>query len=79
MAKPRATTIFEIGDAHIRAGWGGRAASLATRREDGVLVVEMDSADTWEDGGEISLPDLTRLYDLLERECGERGIEAEFE
>ena len=80
MAKAARTTLFEIGDTHIRAGWGGRVATIAVSREaDDVLVVDMDSVETWDGGEEISLPDLQRLLDLVESECEARGVDAEFE
>ncbi len=80
MAKAPKAYVFEIAADHIRAGWNGRAAVLPFTREDGGLVaVGIDGLECWEDGAEISLADLQRLFELVERECGARGIEAEFE
>lgn len=80
MAKAARSTLFEITETAIRAGWGGRIATIACHgEEDDLLVVEMDSLEHWDDGAEISLPELQRLFDLVERECEARGIKAEFE
>ena len=80
MARPPRSTIFEITETQIRAGWGGRTATIACHEEDdNLIVIEMDSLERWDGGEEISLPDLQRLFDLVERECEARGIEAEFE
>ena len=80
MAKAPKTFVFEIAADHIRAGWNGRAAILPVTREDsGLLAIGIDALEYWDDGAEISLEDLQRLFEWVERECDERGIEAEFE
>jgi cobyrinic acid a,c-diamide synthase len=79
MAKRAGVSFFEIGPDFIRAGFGARVAKVACRREDDLLVVELDSVETWEDGAEISLADLNRLLALIERECEESEVEVEFE
>ncbi len=79
MAQKPGFRIFEIGETRIRAGWNGRAASVAFARDDDVLVIDLDSAATWENGEDIEMNELTRLLELIESECAARGIEAEFE
>ena len=79
MAKAPRSNRFEITGTAIRAGWGGRVATMACREEDILLVIDMDSLENWDDGAEISMPDLQKLFDLVERECEARGVEAEFE
>jgi hypothetical protein len=82
MARQAKTTTFEIVGENfgkITAGWGGRCVDIAFAREDETLIVDMDSIEAWSDGDEVSLPELQRLLELVERECDARGIEAEFE
>jgi hypothetical protein len=84
MAKKDAQTVFEISDGAIRAGFGGQSVLLPASRQPGedgepVLVVELDMIDAWDNGPEISMKDLQRLLELIERECEARDIEVEFE
>jgi hypothetical protein len=84
MARQPAAFVFELTDAQLRAGFGGRTALMAVHEgedEDGepVLVVEIDMLECWEDGTEIDMDDLQRLFTLIERECDARGLEIEFE
>ena len=84
MAKKDPQTIFEITEGAIRAGFGGRSVVLPASRQPGedgepVLVVELDTIETWENGPEISMKELQRLLELIEGECEARDIEVEFE
>lgn len=83
MAKAPRMQVFEIGAQAIRAGWGDRIARIAYHNEaskDGaLLVVELDAVECWESGEEIAVDDLGRLFDIVERECLARGLDAEFE
>jgi hypothetical protein len=84
MARAPSSSIFELTDTQLRAGFGGRTAIMAVHEgedEEGepVLIVEIDMLEVWEDGTEIEMDDLQRLFTLIERECDQRGIEVEFE
>ena len=84
MARQPASFVFELTDTQLRAGFGGRTAIMAVHEgedENGepVLVIEIDMLEVWEDGSEIEMDDLQRLFTLIERECDQRGIEVEFE
>jgi len=84
MAKKEASFTLEIMDEDMQATLAGRMLTLPTHRgkgEDGesVLVVEIDSAETWDDGSELALKDLQKLLERIEAECEARDIEIEFE
>ena len=84
MAKRDVQTVFEFIDGAIRVGWGGRQVVLPASRQPGedgdpVLVVEIDDVECWEGGDEISMKDLQRLLETVERECDARDIEVDFE
>ena len=79
MARAPKSASFEIGENLLRAGWGGRMATLRFTREAQLMVVEMDAVEAWEDGEEITMPDLQRLLELVEREAEARGLDLEFE
>ena len=84
MARQPANFVFELTDAQLRAGFGGRTAIMAVHQgEDdegeSVLIVEIDMLEVWEDGSEIEMDALQRLFTLIERECDRRCIQVEFE
>ena len=84
MAKKEASFTLEIMDEEMQATLAGRMLTLPVHRgkdEDGepVLVVEIDGAETWDDGSELSLKDLQKLLERIEGECEARDIEIEFE
>ncbi len=79
MARTPASRRFEIGETTLLAGWSEACAAIPFTREDERLIIHMDDVETWQDGAEISLTDLQRLFDLVERECLARGVEVEFE
>jgi hypothetical protein len=68
----------------MRAGLSGRWLTLpihAGRDEEGdpVLVVEIDAAEFWDDGSELSMKDLQKVLERIEEDCEARDIEIEFE
>ena len=84
MAKKEASFTLEIRDDEMQATLAGRMLTLPVHRgkdEEGepVLVVEIDGAETWDDGSELTLKDLQKLLERIEGECEARDIEIEFE
>jgi hypothetical protein len=84
MAKKEASFTLEIMDEDMQATLAGRMLTLPIHRGvneqgDSVLVVEIDGAETWDDGAELSLKDLQKLLERIEGECEARDIEIEFE
>ncbi len=84
MAKKDASFTLEIGDDKMRAGLAGRMLTLPVHEgvdEEGdpVLVIDIDGADVWDDGAELSMKDLQKLLERIEQECDAQGVEIEFE
>jgi len=84
MAKKDASFTLEITDGRMRAGLAGRVLTLPVHEgvdEEGdpVLVVDIDGADVWDDGSELSMKDLQKLLERIEAECEAQDIEIEFE
>jgi hypothetical protein len=84
MAKKDASFTLEIFDEDMQATLAGRMLTLPFHKgkdEEGdpVLVVEIDGAETWDDGSELALKDLQKLLERIEAECEARDIEIEFE
>jgi len=42
-------------------------------------VVEIDAADTWDDGSDLAMEDLLKVLERIELECDARDIQIEFE
>ena len=84
MAKKEASFTLEISDDEIQATFAGRMLTLPTYKgkdEQGapVLVVEIDAADTWDDGSDLAMEDLVKVLERIELECDARDIQIEFE